>query len=192
VKAFRFVMASLAFAFLGVVAGLAQRVEILSAYYGIGNYRVDVTERVRHLAASGEAFEVSSRTLGLPPVPLPGKQLTVVYSVGGRQFRDSAQEGETFRFRTPTAGFAEQGTDRDERREPRVVRARYGRAGEYTDVTDEVRRYAQRGESFRVSPEAFGMDPAESRGGQLRITLMDRRGERVQRVYEEGDYVDFR
>lgn len=36
------------------------------------------------------------------------------------------------------------------------------------------------------------MDRAESRGGQLRITLMDRRGERVQRVYEEGDYVDFR
>ena len=189
-KAFRFVVASLAFAFLGVVAGLAQRVEILSAYYGVGNYRVDVTERVRHLAASGEGFEVSSRTLGLPPVPIPGKQLTVVYSVGGRQFRESAQEGETFAFRM--AGRAEEGTDRGERHGPRVVRARYGRAGEYTDVTEEVRRYAQRGESFRVSPEAFGMDPAESRGGQLRITLMDRRGERVQRVYEEGDYVDFR
>ena len=45
--------------------------------------------------------------------------------------------------------------DRGERGGPRVVRARYGRAGEYTDVTEEVRRYAQRGEGFRVSPEAF-------------------------------------
>lgn len=156
-KAFRFVVASVAFAFLGVVAGLAQRLEILSAYYGVGNYRVDVTERVRQLAAGGgEAFEVSSRTLGLPPVPIPGKELTVVYSVGGGQFRESAQEGETFRFRTRTAGMAEEGTDRGERRGPRVVRASYGRAGEYTDVTDEVRRYAQRGESFEFRPRPSG------------------------------------
>lgn len=190
-KAFRFVVASLALAFLGVAAGLAQRVEILSASYGIGDYRVDVTERVRQLAAGSEGFEVSSRALGLPPVPLPGKQLTVVYAVGGRQFRETVQEGETFHFRAASRAEEEE-MDRGERRGPRVVRARYGRAGEYTDVTEEVRRYAQRGESFRVSPEAFGMEPAESRGGQLRVTLMDRRGERVQRVYEEGDYVDFR
>ena len=188
-KAFGFIVASVAFAFLGVMATLGQRVEVLSAYYGVGKYRVDVTERVRRLAANGEAFEVSSRTWGLPPVPIPGKQLTVVYAVGGRQFRESAQDGETFRFRT--AGISERDSERGERRGPNVVRARYGRAGEYIDVTEDVRRYVQRGESFRVSPEAFGMDPAQ-RGGQLRITVMDRRGERVQRVYEDGDYVDFR
>ena len=34
----------------------------------------------------------------------------------------------------------------------------YGRPGSYTDVTDELRDYATRGESFRVSPEAFGLD----------------------------------
>jgi len=81
------------------IAAFAQRVEILSAYYGIGNYRVDVTERVQRLASNGESFEVSSRNLGLPSVPIPGKQLTVVYSIGRRQFRESAQEGESIRFK---------------------------------------------------------------------------------------------
>jgi hypothetical protein len=32
----------------------------------------------------------------------------------------------------------------------------------------------------------------ELKVASLRITVIDRRGERVQRVYEEGDYVDFR
>jgi hypothetical protein len=190
VKAFCFVVASLAFALIGSVGAFAQRVEVLSAYYGVGSYRVEVTERVQRLASNGEAFEVSSRNLGLPSVPIPGKQLTVVYSIGRRQFRESAQEGETFRFKT--AGFSQQGSDRGESRGPRVVRAMYGRAGSYADVTDEVRRYTQSGESFRVSPEAFGMDPAQTQGGHLRITLIDRHGERVQRVYEDGDAVDFR
>jgi hypothetical protein len=189
-KAFCLVVASVALALMGAVPAFAQRVEVQSAYYGIGNYRVDVTERVQRLASNGESFEVSSRNLGLPSVPLPGKQLTVVYSVGRRQFRESAQEGETFRFRT--AEVSEQGSERGEGHGPRVARAMYGRAGRYADVTDQVRRYTQSGESFRVSPEAFGMDPDRTQGGQLRITVIDRRGERVQRVYEEGDYVDFR
>jgi hypothetical protein len=173
-------------AFISTVAAFAQRVEILSAYYGIGNYRVDVTERVQRLASNGESFEVSSRNLGLPSVPIPGKQLTVVYSVGRRQFRESAQEGETFRFKT--AGSFDQG----ENRGPRVVRAMYGSSGRYTDVTDELRDYARRGESFRVSPEVFGLNPERTRGGHLRMTVINRDGERVQREYEDGDYVDFR
>jgi hypothetical protein len=60
------------------IAYFAQRVEILSAYYGIGNYRVDVTERVQRLASNRESLDVSSRNLGLPLVPIPGKRLTIV------------------------------------------------------------------------------------------------------------------
>jgi hypothetical protein len=86
---------------------------------------------------------------------------------------------------------SEQGSERGEGCGPRVARAMYGRRGRYADVTDQVRRYAQGGESFRVAPEAFGMNPDRTQGGQLRITVINRRGERVQRVYEEGDYVDF-
>ena len=171
---------------LSSIAAFAQRVEILSAYYGIGNYRVDVTERVQRLASNGESFEVSSRNLGLPSVPIPGKQLTVVYSMGRRQFRESAQEGETFRFKTADS------FDRRESRSPRVVRGMYGRSGRNIDVTDELRDYAKRGESFRVSPEAFGLDPERTQGSHLQMTVIDRSGERVQREYEEGDYVDFR
>jgi hypothetical protein len=173
-----------ALGFIGTTAAFAQRVEILSAYYGIGNYRVDVTERVQQLASNGESFEVSSRNLGLPPVPIPGKQLTVVYSLGRRQFRESAQEGETFRFK------AADSFDRGE--SPRVVQGLYGRSGSYVDVTDELRDYAKRGESFRVSPEAFGLDAERAQGSHLRMTVIDRSGERVQREYEDGDYVDFR
>ena len=55
--------------------------------------------------------------------------MTVVYSVGRRQFRESAQEGETFRFRT--AEVSEQGSERGEGHGPRVARAMYGRAGRY-------------------------------------------------------------
>jgi hypothetical protein len=173
-------------AFISTIAAFAQRVEIQSAYYGIGNYRVDVTERVQRLASNGESFEVSSGNLGLPSVPIPGKQLTVVYSTGRRQFRESAQEGETFRFKTADS------FDRGESGSPRVVRAMYGRSGRYIDVTDELRDYAKRGESFRVSPEAFRLDPERTQGSHLRMTVIDRSGERVQREYEEGDYVDFR
>lgn len=174
------------FVFISTITAFAQRVEVLSAYYGVGNYRVDVTEQVQRLASNGESFQVSSRSLGLPSVPIPGKQLTVVYSIGGRQYRESAQEGETLRFKTADA------FDQGESRSPRVVRGMYGRAGRYTDVTDELRDYAQRGESFRVSPEAFGLNPERTQGGHLRMTMMNRRGERVQREYEDGDYVDFR
>jgi hypothetical protein len=49
------------------------------------------------------------------------------------------------------------------------------------DVTDELRDYAKRGENFRVSPEAFGLDPERTQGGHLRVTVIDRSGERVQR-----------
>jgi hypothetical protein len=168
------------------IAAFAQRVEILSAYYGIGNYRIDVTERVQRLASNGESFEVSSRNLGLPSVPIPGKQLTVVYSMGRRQFRESAQEGETFRFKTADS------FDRGETRSPRIVRGMYGGSGSYIDVTDALRDYAKRGESFRVSPEAFGLDPERTQGSRLRMTVIDRSGEREQREYEDGDYVDFR
>jgi hypothetical protein len=173
-------------AFMGTIAAFAQRVEIMSAYYGVGNYRIDVTERVQHLASNGGSFEVSSRNLGLPSVPIPGKQLTVVYSTGHRQFRESVQEGETFRFKTADS------FDRGESRGPQVVRAMYGRSGRYVDVTEELRDHAKRGESLRVSPEAFGLDPERTQGGHLRMTVIDRSGERVQREYEDGDYVDFR
>jgi hypothetical protein len=54
------------------------------------------------------------------------------------------------------------------------------------------RDYAKRGESLRVSPEAFGLDPERIQGGHMRMTLIDRSGERVQCEYEDGDYVDFR
>ena len=162
------------------IAAFAQRVEILSAYYGIGNYRIDVTERVQRLASNGESFEVSSQNLGLPPVPIPGKQLIIVYSIGHRQFRESAQEGETFRFKT--AGSF----DRGEGWSPRVVRGMYGRSGRYVDVTGELRDYAKRGEGFRVSPEAFGLNPERAQGGHLRMTIVDRNGERLQREHEGG------
>jgi hypothetical protein len=119
-------------------------------------------------------------------VPIPGKQLTVVYSVGRRQFRESAQEGETFRFKTADS------FDRGESRGTQIVRGTYGREGRYIDITDELRAYAKRGESFRVSPEAFGLDPERTQGGHLRMTFIDRSGERAQREYEDGDYVDFR
>ncbi|MBV9673076.1 MAG: hypothetical protein JO076_09675, partial [Verrucomicrobia bacterium] len=111
-KAFYFIIATMASALFGTVSSFAQRVEIVSAYYGVGNYRVEVTEQVQRLAANRDSFEVSSRNLGLPSLPIPGKQLTVVYTVGHRQYRESAQEGETFRFKT--ADVSERNSDRNE------------------------------------------------------------------------------
>jgi hypothetical protein len=56
VKAFCLVVASVAFALMGVVPSFAQRLEVRSASCGIGDYRVDVTERVQRLASNGESF----------------------------------------------------------------------------------------------------------------------------------------
>ena len=33
------------FVFISTITAFAQRVEVLSAYYGVGNYRVDITDR---------------------------------------------------------------------------------------------------------------------------------------------------
>ena len=96
------------------------------------------------------------------------------------------KQGETFRFKTADS------FDRGETRSPRIVRGMYGGSGSYIDVTDALRDYAKRGESFRVSPEAFGLDPERTQGSHLRMTVIDRSGEREQREYEDGDYVDFR
>jgi hypothetical protein len=87
-------------AFSGTIAAFAQRVEILSAYYGIGNYRVDVTERVQRLASNGESFEVSSRNLGLDPERTQGShlQMTVIDRSGERVQREYG-EGDYVDFR---------------------------------------------------------------------------------------------
>lgn len=113
-------------------------------------------------------------------------RIKVKGSVWHRQFRESTQEGDVFRFNTAGA------YDRGESWGPRVVRGMYGRSERYIDVTNQLRDYARRGEGFRVSPEAFGLDPERVQGSRLSMTVIDRSGERVEREYEEGDYVDFR
>ncbi len=65
---------------------------------------IDVTERVRHIAAGGRRrFAVVEMAAGFDPAPMVVKTLRVDYTLGAERHSQSASDGETFRFRVPGA-----------------------------------------------------------------------------------------
>lgn len=73
-------------AMLAAVSAAAQQLEILTARYGAGNTWLDVTDRVRGLAAGNKlSLRVDTSTLGSDPAPGVGKTLMVRYRYNGRE-----------------------------------------------------------------------------------------------------------
>jgi hypothetical protein len=184
-----YLLPALLLLFGGVTAAYSQRIYVESAYYGAGGRGVDVTRRVQRLAYEGQGFRVSNRNLGIDPAPGRRKNLSVTYYVDRRRVVQRVSEDDVFYFRR--GGYGGGWPDYDDGyRGTTIVRAVYGTRGRYADVTRTVRRYARRGESFRVSNDTFGVDPYKGRSKQLRV-VFERYGRRFDREWSEGDRARF-
>jgi hypothetical protein len=199
----RSVLTSLLILLALMSSALAQPIYVESAYYGTRDRgRMDVTRQVQRFARRGEPFRVSNELFGFDPSPAHQKTLVVVYRVGGRRYRTSAEEGDVFYFRgggyeeEPGPGYGpgpgpgpEPGYGDYEGR-IRIIRAVYGARGRYLDVTRIVRDFARSGEPFSASNETFGIDPYKGETKHLRITYVQD-GERRESRWDEGDLVRF-
>ena len=74
----------------------APALEVLSASYGAGNNRADLTEKLRHLVTGGSLRVTAGNTLaGGDPAPNQPKELRVEYKLGGEQATKVVKEDQT-------------------------------------------------------------------------------------------------
>lgn len=155
---------------------------LLSATYGTGDNRVDVTNRLQSFARGGNlTVRVNNETMGVDPAPRQPKDLRV-------QARDSKGEVHDYRFREGEVASLQVNYQPDGRRDFRDANDdRRGRDWERHDrddlvieqafyginsATAEVTGHLQdlvRGNSLviRVNNETLGVDPAHEHGKVL-------------------------
>jgi hypothetical protein len=72
------------------------RLEILTAGYGAGENRVDLTEKLRQMASGGSLrITADNQLAGGDPAPNQPKELHVQYKIGNEPSKRSVKEGET-------------------------------------------------------------------------------------------------
>jgi len=168
--------------FLVVGPAAAQGGELVAAEYGAGNHRVDVTPQVRSFTRDGILqFDVNDRTLGVDPAHNHVKELFI---------RVRHWNGETEEFRFPEYSHVNLVLDPERGYEWRdrgfhVMRAFYGGAGHFVDVTELLRSMKQDGGLYvRVDNRTMGGDPDHEVRKVLRV-LYWYDGERRQIVVPE-------
>ena len=168
--------------FLVVGSAAAQGGELVAAEYGAGNHRVDVTPQVRSFTRDGILqFDVNDRTLGVDPAHNHVKELFI---------RVRHWNGETEEFRFPEYSHVNLVLDPERGYEWRdrgfhVMRAFYGGAGHFVDVTELLRSMKQDGGLYvRVDNRTMGGDPDHEVRKVLRV-LYWYDGERRQIVVPE-------
>jgi hypothetical protein len=180
------VLGGLAFLILPVVflagSAAAQGGQLVAAEYGAGPRRVDVTPQVRSFLHNGILqFEVNDRNLGVDPALGHVKELFI-------RIRHWDGNVEEFRFiehqivnleLDPDAGY--EWHDRD----LHIMRAYYGGAGHFVNVTEQLRSYKHDGQLFVVvDNRSMGGDPDPSVHKVLRV-LFWHNGERHQIMVPE-------
>jgi hypothetical protein len=172
------------FAFLFLVAGsaVAQGGQLVAAEYGAGNHRIDVTPQVRSFMHDGILqFDVNDRNLGVDPAHNRVKELFIRI----RHWDGNAEE-----FRFPEYAHVNLELDPDagyewHDRELHIMRAYYGGAGHFVNVTDMLRSYKHGGQLFVVvDNRSMGGDPDPEVRKVLRV-LYWVAGERRQIVVPE-------
>jgi hypothetical protein len=168
--------------FLAVGPAAAQGGELVAAEYGAGNHRVDVTPQVRSFTRDGILqFDVNDRNLGVDPAHNHVKELFI---------RVRHWNGETEEFRFPEYSHVNLVLDPERGYEWRdrgfhVMRAFYGGAGHFVDVTELLRSMKQDGGLYvRVDNRSMGGDPDHEVRKVLRV-LYWYDGERRQIVVPE-------
>jgi hypothetical protein len=168
--------------FLVVGTAAAQGGELVAAEYGSGNHRVDVTPQVRSFVHDGLLrFDVSDQNLGVDPARGHVKELFI---------RIRHWDGQTEEFRFPEYAHVnlvldpERGYEWHDR-EFHIMRAFYGGAGHFADVTELLRSMKRDGRLFViVDNRSMGIDPDPEVHKVLRV-LYWHEGERRQVVVPE-------
>jgi hypothetical protein len=172
----------LACLFLLVTAAAAQGGELVAAEYGSGNHRVDVTPQIRAFVHDGMLrFDVNDQNLGVDPARGHVKELFI---------RIRHWDGQTEEFRFPEYAHVNLALDPERGyeyhdRDLHIMRAFYGGAGHFVDVTEQLRGMKREGRLVvRVDNRSMGIDPDPAVHKVLRV-LYWHDGERRQVVVPE-------
>ena len=175
-------ISGLACLFLLVTAAAAQGGELVAAEYGSGNHRVDVTQQVRAFVHDGMLrFDVNDQNLGVDPARGHVKELFV---------RIRHWDGQTEEFRFPEYAHVNLALDPERGyeyhdRDFHIMRAFYGGAGHFVDVTEQLRSMKREGRLVVVvDNRSMGIDPDPEVHKVLRV-LYWHDGERRQVVVPE-------
>jgi hypothetical protein len=178
----RSVFTSLACMFLFTIAAAAQGGELVAAEFGAGNRRVDVTPQVRAFIHDGVLrMDVEDGVFRVDPAYGHLKELFI---------RIRHWDGQTEEFHFPEHAHINLMLDPDagyrfEGRDLHIMRAFYGAAGHFVDVTDTIRHYKRDGRVFVVvDNRSMGGDPDYQVPKVLRV-LYWFQGQRRQLVVPE-------
>lgn len=180
---------------------------ILSAQYGTARRHVDVTNRLKELAAQDRRFRMGNSTFGVDPDPGHIKTLRIYArgpNGGERMFEyreGSTVDGSMFQGwgrgdwgRGGWSGDWEGGRgDRDGDRDEGayvILGAQYGTARRHVDVTGRLREVAREDRVFRMGNSTFGVDPDPGHIKTLRIYARGPNGRERMFEYREGSTVD--
>jgi hypothetical protein len=172
----------MAFMFLLTSLASAQGGELVAAEFGAGNRRIDVTRQVRSFMHDGVLrFDVTDQTFGADPARGHVKELFI---------RIKHWDGQVEEFRFPEYAHVnlvldpERGYEWHDR-ELHIMRAFYGGAGHFADVTEQLRSLKHDGRVFVVvENRTMGGDPDPEVHKVLRV-LYWHDGERRQIVVPE-------
>src|SRR5215470_760292 len=182
--------------------------QILRAFYGTARRNVDVTDRLRQLAAQDRTFRMGNSTFGVDPDEGVKKTLRIfARDRSGRERMFEYTEGSTVDGALFT-GWAGGNWGRDrwnggwggsggvgpgavgDEGQYQIVQALYGTARRNVDVTDRLRQLAAQDRTFRMGNSTFGIDPDKGVVKTLRIFARDRGGRERMFEYTEGSTVD--
>jgi hypothetical protein len=173
------VIGVLACMFLLTVAAVAQGGELVAAEYGAGERRVDVTQKVKSFMHDGVLhIDVEDRVLGVDPARQHVKELFI---------RVRHWDGNIEEFRFPEHAHINLALDPDRGyewhdRDLHIMRAFYGGAGHFVDVTEILRQNVHDGKLYMaVDTRTMGGDPDPDVRKVLRV-LYWHEGQRRQIV----------
>lgn len=146
---------------------LAGGLEIISATYGNGDAKVDVTEKVK--AAVVEDIFVcvtaSNNLAGSDPAKGKAKTMKVEYKVDGETKTAEVKEREDF---IVIAAIPVQGE------ELKVIKAYYGAPGKWMDAKDIVSQALEDNKKLAINNGTFKKDPAPGTAKKLIVIYSDK------------------
>jgi hypothetical protein len=161
------VIGGMAFMFLFVSFASAQGGELVAAEFGAGNRRIDVTQQVRSFMHDGVLrFDVTDQTFGADPARGRIKELFI---------RIRHWDGKEEEFRFPEYAHVNLVLDPDRGyehhdRNLHIMRAFYGGAGHFVDVTEQMRGMTRDGHIvIAVENGTMGGDPDPNVHKVLRV-----------------------
>ena len=176
------VLSGLACLFLFAGLAAAQGGVLVAGEYGDRDRRIDVTPQVRSFMHDGILqFDVNDRNLGVDPARNHVKELFICirhWDGAVEEFRFPEYSHVNLEF-DPDIGYRGGGTGLQ------IVRAYYGGAGHFVNVTEQLRSYQHGGQLFAVvDNRSMGGDPDPSIRKVLRV-LYFAAGQRYQVVVPE-------